>query len=107
MQRKIGDDVPLGKTVSAFSSVGYVPSIDKTASDFDSAREKVKKLKRLVDMGEYDTDLARYIPGILELVYHGMLDNIKTVEQVAHPSYKTRKHLIFNCCWTTPLHESE
>ena len=41
---------------------------DKTASDFVSAREKVKKLKRLVDRGEHDTDLAIYIPGVLELV---------------------------------------
>ena len=92
MQRKIGDDVPFGKTVLAFDSVRNVPSIDKTASDFDSAREKVKKIKRLVDRGEYNADLVRYIPGILELVYQGMVDDIKTVEQVAHSlSYKDKK----------------
>ena len=38
--------------------------------------------------GEYDANIARYIPGTLELAYQGMLDDIKTIEQVAHPSYK-------------------
>ena len=45
-------------------------------------------MKRLVDTGEYDANIARYIPGTLELAYQGMLDGIKTIEQVAHPSYK-------------------
>ena len=75
--------------------MGNVPSIDKAASNFDSAKEKVKKLKRLVDRGEYDADLARYIHGILELVYQGMLDDIKTVEQVAHPSCKDKETFDF------------
>ena len=38
MQRKLGDDIPLGRTVSAFDSVGSFPSIVKTDSDFDSAK---------------------------------------------------------------------
>ena len=65
-----------------------MPSIDKTASDFDNADTKVKKLKRLAATGEYDADAARYIFGTLELAYQGMLDDIKTIEQPAHPSYK-------------------
>ena len=88
MQREIGMQVDIGKNVSAFESVGQVPSIYKTASDFDKADTKVKKLKRLIDTGEYDANIARYIPGTLELAYQGMLDDIKTIEQVAHPSYK-------------------
>ena len=40
MQRELGDDVPLERTVSAFDSVGSVLSIDKTASDFDCAEKK-------------------------------------------------------------------
>ena len=95
MQRKIGTNINLGKTVSPFESVGNVPSIDKTASDFDTARKKVKQLKRLVDRGEYDADIARYIPGTLELAFQGMLDDIKTVEQVAHPSYKDKEAFDF------------
>ena len=88
MQREIGTQVDIGKNVSAFESIGHVPSIDKAASDFDKADTKVKKLKRLIDTGEYDANIARYIPGTLELAYQGMLDNIKAIEQVAHPSYK-------------------
>ena len=29
-------------------------------------------------MGKYDADLAKYIPGLLELVFQGMLDDIDT-----------------------------
>ena len=96
MQREIGTQVDIGKTVSSFESMGHVPSIDKTASDFDTAKEeKVPKLKRLVDCGKYDGDGARYIPGTLDLVYQGMLDDIKTIEQVVHPSYKDKETFDF------------
>ena len=88
MQHEIGTQVDIGKNVSVFESVGHVPSIDKTASDFEKADTKVKKLKRLIDTGEYDANIARYIPGTLELAYQGTLDDIITIEQVAHPSYK-------------------
>ena len=88
MQHEIGTQADIGKNVSAFESVGHVPSIDKRASDFEKAETKVKKLKRPVYTGEYDANVARYIPGTLELAYQGMLDDIKTAEQVAHSSYK-------------------
>ena len=96
MQREIGTQVDIGKNVSAFDSIGRVPAIDKDASDFDKANTKVTKLKRLVRTGEYDADLARYIPGTLELVFQGMLDDIETMEQVAHPSYKYLETFDFN-----------
>ena len=95
MQHKISNNVHLGQTVLAFDSVGGVSSIDRTASDFDTAREKVKKLKRFVDRGEYDADVARYIPGTLDLVYQGMIDKIKTIEQPANPSYKGKETFDF------------
>ena len=88
MQREIGTQVDIGENVSAFESVGHVPSIDKTASDFEKADTKVKNFKRLVDTGNYDANTTRYIPGTLELACQGMVDDIKTIEQVAHPSYK-------------------
>ena len=48
MQRGIGTNINLGETVLPFESVGNILSIDKTTSDFDTASEKVRKLKRLV-----------------------------------------------------------
>ena len=96
MQREIGTQVDLGKNVSTFDSIGHVPAIDKDASDFDKANTKVSKHKRLVLTGEYNADLARYILGTLELVFQGMLDDIKTMEQVAHPSYKDLETFDFN-----------
>ena len=45
MQRDIGTQVDIGKNVSAFESIGHVPAIDKTASDFDKADTKVKKIE--------------------------------------------------------------
>ena len=77
MRREIGTQVDIGKNVSVFESIGHVPSIDKTASDFDKANTKVKKLKRFIDTGEYDANIAQYIPGMLELAYQGILDDIK------------------------------
>ena len=76
MQREIGTQVDLGKNVSAFDSTGRVPAIDKDASGFDKTNTKVSKLKRLVRTGIYDANLARYIPGTLELAFQGMLDDI-------------------------------
>ena len=96
MQREIGTQVDLGKNVSAFDSIGCMPAIDKDASDFDKANTKVSQLKRLVRTGEYDVDLARCFPGTLELAFHGMLDDIKTMEQEAHPSYKDLETFDFN-----------
>ena len=42
MQHEIGTQVDIGKNVSAFESIGHVPSIDKTASDFDKGDTKVE-----------------------------------------------------------------
>ena len=88
MQREIGTQMHLGKNVSALGSIGRALATDKNASDSDKANTKLSKLKRLVTTGEYDADLARYIPGTLELAFQVMLDDIKTMEQFAHPSYK-------------------
>ena len=46
-------------------------------------------------MGKYDADLAKYIPGLLDLAIQGMLDDIDTREKVAHPSYKNKEQLGF------------
>ena len=54
--------------------------------------------------GEYDADLARYIPGTLEIAFQGILDDIKTMEQVAHPSYKDLETFDFNLTLDKNLH---
>ena len=51
-------------------------------------------------MGKYDADLAKYIPGLLDLAIQGMLDDIDTREKVAHPSYKDMEQLDFQILLT-------
>ena len=51
-------------------------------------------------MGKYDADLAKYIPGLLELAFQGMLDDIDTREKVAHRSYKDMEQLEFQLLLT-------
>ena len=88
MQRKIGTKTNLGKTVSPLDSIVSSSAIDRTASDFLNTTEKVQKICKLIQTEEYDTDIVKYIPGRLELVYQGMLEDIDTKEQPAHISYK-------------------
>ena len=66
MQHQITNNIHLGQTVTPFDSVGGSSAIDRIASDFDYATQKVNKFKRLINIGEYNADLARYIPGTLK-----------------------------------------
>lgn len=43
MQREIGHEIHLGATVSPFDNVGGSSVIDRTTSNYNDAREKVKK----------------------------------------------------------------
>ena len=45
-------------------------------------------------------DLAKYIPGLLELSFQGILDDIDTREKVVHPSYKDMEQLDFEILLT-------
>ena len=49
MQRKIGTELNLSKTVSPFDSTSSV--IDRTASNFLNASEKVQKIKNSFKQG--------------------------------------------------------
>ena len=95
MQRRIDHDIQLGKTVSPFGSIGGSSSVDRIASKFTTAIEKVKKIKRLINTGEYDADLAKYIPRMLNLIFQGIIEDIDTKEQVAHILYKNMEKLNF------------
>ena len=63
-------------------------------------REKVKKLRKLFSTGKYDADIARYIPGILEMKFQGMIEDIDTREKAAHASYKDMEELDFQILLT-------
>ena len=82
MQKRIDDEVQLNKTVSPFDATGQSSSVDRTAGNLINTSENVQKIKCLINTGEYGADLARYIPGIFELVFQGMIENIDTKEQV-------------------------
>ena len=45
MERRIGDEIHLGKTINLLDSIEASKSIDRTASDFDNANEKIQKVK--------------------------------------------------------------
>ena len=70
-------------------------AIGRTASNYNDAKEKLKKIRELIKTGRYDADIAKYIPGVLEMVYQGMLEDIDTKEKVAHSSYKDMEQLDF------------
>ena len=94
MQREISNEVFLGNTVSAFNDVGKSSAIDRTVSNYDDAREKVRK-RELISTGQYGKDIAKFIPGLLELKLQGMLEDIDTREKTVHPSYTDMEQLDF------------
>ena len=55
----MGEKIHLGKTVTPFDSIGESKAIDRTVSYFDSANEKVQKIKRLINKGKYDENVAK------------------------------------------------
>ena len=81
MQRDINNKNMLGKTLNPINDIRRSTAIDRTTSNYDDAKEKVQKIRNLIKMGKYDTDLAKYIPGLMELAIQGMLDDIDTGEK--------------------------
>ena len=67
MRREIRDDIKIDASVTPFQSIGKAPSIDKNASDFENANLKVKKIRKLIEHGIYDANIARYITGTLDV----------------------------------------
>ena len=95
MQKEISDKNTLGDTLNPINDARSSTTIDRTTSSYSDAKEKVKKIRDLINMGKYDADLEKYIPGLLDLAIQGMLDDIDTREKVAHPSYKDKEQLGF------------
>ena len=92
MQREIRDKVFLENTVSPYDDAGRLSAIDRTASNYNDAEEKVKKKQRADQYGE---DMAKYIPGLLELNFKGC-----TREKAAHPSHTDMEQLDFQILLT-------
>ena len=92
MQREISNKNTLGDTLSPINDARRSTAIDRTTSDYNDAKEKVQKIRDLIDMEKYDADLAKYIPGIL--------DEMDTREKVAHSSYKDKEQLYFQIILT-------
>ena len=95
MQRQIGDEIRLGETVTPFKSIDDSKEIDRTASDSENADQKVAKIERLVNKGEYGEDVARYIPDVLNFEFQGMIENVITREQPANSLYSYMQNLEF------------
>ena len=100
MQREISDKLLLGKNVSSFENTGESDAIDWTASNYHDTKEKDKKIRELINTGNYDADIAKYIPGVLEMKYQGMLEDIHIRQKVAHTSYKDMEKLDFQILLT-------
>ena len=100
MQRKIGTEIELGKTVSPYDSIGPSSAIDRTASNYADAGDKIRKIRKLMEAGMYDAGVAKYIPGTLDFVFQGMLEDIDTKEQPAYSSHRCIENLDFHILLT-------
>ena len=52
---------------------------------------KVKTIRKLIEHGIYNANIARYIPGTLDLIFQGMIEKFKTIESPADTSYKDKE----------------
>ena len=100
MQGKIGTEIEVGKTISPYDSIGKSSAIDRTASNYTDAGDKVRKIRRLIETGTYDANIARFTPGTLDLVFQGMQEDIDIKEQLAHSSYREMENLDFQILLT-------
>ena len=58
MQRDISNRNTLGDTLNPIDDARRSTAIDQTTSNYD-AKEKVQKIRDLINMGKYDADLAK------------------------------------------------
>ena len=57
--------------------------------------KKRLKNRELISTGRHENDIVKYIPGLFELKFQGMLENINTREKVAHSSDTDMEELDF------------
>ena len=95
MLLEISSDVKIRNSVTPFECVGKSPAVDKTGSDFYNANFNVKKIRRRIEQGIYDKDIAHYISGMLDLVFQGVMEKIITIEQPVDTTYSDKEILDF------------
>ena len=54
----------------------------------------------MISTETYRANIARYIPGIFDLIYQGKIEDIETKEKTAHISYKDMEWLDFQIMLT-------
>ena len=62
MQREISERIFLGETLNPYEDSRKSTVIDRTASNYNDAKEKVQKIRDHIGTGKYDKNLAKYIP---------------------------------------------
>ena len=58
-------------------------------------KKRLKKIRELIRTGNYDADIAIYLPGVLKLVFQGMLEDANTKEKTTNSSHKDMEELDF------------
>ena len=86
--------------MSRFDSIGGYSAINRTASNYEDAREKIKKITQLISAGIYDADIAKCIPRTLDLIYQEMIEEIDTKEKAVNFSYNNMEQLDFQIMLT-------
>ena len=90
----------MSNTVSPYDDAGRSSAMDRTASNYNDAKEKVQKIRELIKTGRYDKDIAKYIPGLPELKFQGILEDIDKREKPAHHSNTDMEQLDFQILLT-------
>ena len=67
----------LGQAINPSDNTDAVKSVDYTA-DLKNTNQKMDKLQRLVKAGVMDGYLIKYLPGMAELAFQGLVYDIKT-----------------------------
>ena len=73
MQREISNRVFLGQTVSPFENAGNSSAIDRMTSNYTDPKEKIQKIRELINTRKYNEGIAKFIPGVLEMKFQGIL----------------------------------
>ena len=58
MHRDISNKNTLGDTLNPINNMRRSTAIARTTSNYNDAKEKVQKIRHLINMGKYDADLV-------------------------------------------------